>query len=85
MENQTYAIVSDRHGHEEARYLLADDDLLDPDFYAAKWADSVGVEFDTEENGLIPDGGEDFSVVITENPDNPSICWTSANYMIKGE
>ena len=85
MDNATFAIIQDRHGIEQARYLLAGDDLLDTDIYAERWANSMGIELEGEEEYSIPDGCEDYSVTITENPENPAICWASANYMMKGE
>lgn len=78
------AIIYDRHGDEQARIPLGLDDTLDPDWYADKYANAMGIELSLDD-GHIPDGCEDFSVVITEDPDNRAVCWTSKNYIIVGE
>lgn len=83
-EPPTYAIFRDRDGHEIDRYMLAGDDVMDCDTYAAKFADGLGIELQDETFGRIPDGCEDYSVTITDNPHGPR-CWSSANYMTKPE
>jgi len=79
-----YALILDGFGNEETRIVLGDNDCLDPDWWADKYAAAVGIDLSFD-SGLIPDGCEDFSVVITENPDNGAVCWKSKNYMIVGE
>ena len=83
-EPPTYAIFRDRDGHEIDRYMLAGDDVMDCDHYAAKFADGLEIELQDETFGRIPDGCEDYSVTITDNPHGPR-CWSSANYMTKPE
>jgi hypothetical protein len=78
-----YALILDRFGNEETRIVLGDIDTLDPDWYADKYADAMGIELSFDD-GVIPDGCEDFSVVITEDPDNSAVCWKSKNYLIVG-
>ena len=73
------AFILDRNGAVLAFYYL---DGLDPDEYAELYADAAGLEID--QDGLVPDGCEDFSVKIAETPDAVR-CWTSRNYMIKAE
>ena len=79
-EPEERAFVLDRNGAVMAVYQV---DELDPDQYAERFADESGFEID-ESDGLIPDGGEDFSVRIAETPDAVR-CWTSKNYMMKAE
>ena len=79
-EPEERAFVLDRNGAVMAVYQV---DELDPDQYAERFADESGFEID-ESDGLIPDGGEDFSVRIAETPDAVR-CWTSRNYMMKAE
>lgn len=80
-----FAIVNNEHGQEQWRLELNDDAPLDPDYYAEIFAGLYGVEIDGEQPGAaIPDGCEDFSVVIQEEP-GAVRCWKSANYLIRGE
>lgn len=79
-EPEEKAFILDRNGAVMAFY---DVDELDPDLYAERFADQSGFEID-DSDGLIPDGCEDFSVRIAETPDAVR-CWTSRNYMMKGE
>ena len=79
-----YAVIKDGFGNEETRIILGDDDTLDPDFWADKYANAMGILLSFDD-GDVPDGCEDFSVVITENPDNGAVCWKSKNYLIVGE
>jgi hypothetical protein len=75
-----YAIIQNRHGEEEARYALTDTDPLDCLIYAKRYANEVGTDF--EDEGDVPAGCEDFNVTLTENPDNPAVCWNSARYCV---
>jgi hypothetical protein len=43
----------------------------------------VGTDF--EDAGDVPSGCEDFIVTLTENPDNPAVCWNSARYCVTWE
>ena len=80
-----FAIIQDRSGQELARYPLADTDPLDPDFFADRFSSDMGITLEGEEPGsAIPDGGEDISITLQEEPGSPC-CWTSANYMIAAE
>jgi hypothetical protein len=80
-----YAIIYNRDGAEQWRLELNETATLDPDAYARIFAGLYGIELEGEEPGAaIPDGGEDFSVVIQEEP-GAVRCWTSANYMVRGE
>lgn len=80
-----YAIITDRNGHEAARYALTDTDALDCDQYAARFALDMGVDLEGEEPAArIPDGCEDYTVTLTEDPTAPR-CWSRANYMISPE
>ena len=79
-EPEEHAFILDRNGAVMAVYEV---DELDPDLYAERFADQLGFEID-DSDGLIPDGCEDFSVRIAETPD-AARCWTSRNYMMKGE
>jgi hypothetical protein len=81
-EPPTLAIFRDRHGHELDRITLGENDLMDCDHFAKIFADGLGIELQDEAYGLIPDGVEDYSVTITDNPHGPR-CWSFANYMIK--
>jgi hypothetical protein len=78
-----YAIIKNRDGHEEARYALTDTDLLDCDLYAARYSADVGIDYqDSEWWHDLPDGCEDFSVTLTEDPANTAVCWKSKNYCV---
>ena len=81
-----YAIIYNRDGVELWRLELNDDATLDPNTYARIFAGLYGMEImNGEEPGAtIPDGGEDFSVVIQEEP-GAVRRWASANYMLRGE
>lgn len=79
-EPEEKAFILDRNGAVMAVYDLGE---LDPDLYAERFADAGCFEIDNSD-GLIPDGCEDFSVRIAETPD-AVCCWTSRNYMMKGE
>jgi hypothetical protein len=83
LERNMYAIIKNRHGEEEARYTLSDTDTLDCGIYAARYANDVGTDFEDGDN--VPDSCEDFSVTITENPENAAVCWKSANYCVTWE
>ena len=78
-----YAIIKDRHGEEQARYAA---DLLNCDLYAARYAKDMSVDLhDTEWWHDLPDGCEDFSVTLTEDPANTAVCWKSKNYCVVWE
>jgi hypothetical protein len=80
-----YAIIKDRHGHELNRLILEPDAPLEPDVYARIYADNYGFEpLGDCPWHVIPDGCEDFSVTIQEEPGSV-ICWKSANYLIGEE
>jgi hypothetical protein len=81
-EPPTLAIFKDRHGHEVDRIILNDNDPMDCEHFAKIFADGLGIELHDESEGIIPDGMEDYSVTITDNPHGVR-CWNSANYMIK--
>ena len=74
------AILRNRHGDECGRITLADEDYLDCDHYASRFADDCGFEFDFNQDE-ISDGCEDYSVTLTDDPLGIR-CWKSANYMI---
>jgi hypothetical protein len=81
----TFAILKDRHGKEEGCIVLDDSDPMDCDHFAARFSEMLGITLEGAEPGLaIPDGGEDYSVTITEDPDSVR-CWSSANYMMQAE
>jgi len=80
-----YALIYNRDGAEQWRLELNDSATLEPDAYAEIFAGLYGLEIEGEEPGTaIPDGCEDFSVVIQETPGHV-VCWKSANYMVRGE
>jgi len=81
-----HCLIFDRSGDLLANFLLDDNDPLDCDYYAERYGNSHGVELEGETPGaMIPDGTEDLSVVILENPGNRVVVWNSHNYMIKQE
>jgi len=81
----TFAILKDRHGVKELRIVLQDSDPMDCDHFAARFSEMLGITLEGAESGLdIPDGCEDYSVTITEDPDSVR-CWSSANYMMQAE
>ena len=80
-----YALVYNREGAEQWRLELNDDASLEPDHYARIFAGLYGIEIEGEKSGAaIPDGCEDFSVVIQEEP-GAIRCWKSSNYMLAAE
>lgn len=74
------AILRDRHGDEQGRITLKDEDYLDCDHYASRFADLLGFEIDFNKDE-VPDGCEDYSVTLTGDPLGVR-CWKSENYMI---
>jgi len=78
------AILRYRSGREVDRIMLKDSDPLDCDHYAAIFSNNLGYELEGETEGRIPDGAEDYSITITDDPDGAR-CWSSANYMLKPE
>lgn len=79
-----YALVYDADGDEVARWPLNDDDPLDCDVYAEWYSKQIGAELVGEARGMaIPDGCEDYRVVLQEEP-GAVRCWKSANYMMEG-
>ena len=80
-----YALVYNEHGQEQWRLRLTDDAPLDCDYYANIFAGLYGFGFEGSEPGAdIPDGMEDFRVVLQETPYSV-ICWTSKNYTVEAE
>jgi hypothetical protein len=77
-----YAIIYNRNGDEQARYILSDSDALDCDLYAARFARDMGIDALEGETPTerIPDGSEDYRVELTDEP-KAVRCWTTANYM----
>lgn len=78
-----FALIKDQHGQELCRIVLSDMDTLDLDWWADKYASAMDIELSLDD-GYIPDGCEDFSVVLTDDPENTAVCWASKNYMIVG-
>ena len=80
-----YALIQDRHGQELTRYALTGDDALDCDIYADRFARDFGVSLEGEQPGAsIPDGCEDISVTLTDEP-GAARAWSSRNYMMTTE
>ena len=80
-----YALVYNEHGQEQWRLRLTDDAPLDCDYYANIFAGLYGFGFEGSEPGAeIPDGGEDFRVVLQDTP-GAVTCWDSKNYMVEVE
>jgi hypothetical protein len=81
----TYAILKAGHGQEEGRIVLEDSDPMDCDHFAAKFSEMFGITLEGALPGEdIPDGCEDYSVTITDDPDSVR-CWSSQNYMVAAE
>ncbi len=81
----TYAVLKAGHGKEEGRIVLEDDDPMDCDHFAAKFSEMLGITLEGALPGEdIPDGCEDYSVTITDDPDSVR-CWSSQNYMVAAE
>ena len=80
-----YALVYNQHGEEQFRLMLEDHAPLDCDYYANIFAGLYGIELEGSEPGAdIPDGMEDFRVVLQQTP-HSVICWTSKNYTVEAE
>ena len=81
----TFAILKAGHGQEEGRIVLEDDDPMDCDHFAARFSEMLGITLEGALPGEdIPDGCEDYSVTITNDPESVS-CWSSQNYTIAQE
>jgi hypothetical protein len=78
------AILRYRSGREVDRITLNDSDPLDCNHFAERFSKTLGYELEGETEGRIPDGCEDYSVTITDDPEGVR-CWASANYMLKAE
>ena len=78
------AILRYRSGREVERITLTDTDPLDCDHFAERFSNLIGYELEGETEGRIPDGCEDYSITITDDPEGVR-CWSSANYMVKAE
>jgi hypothetical protein len=76
-----HAIIKDTHGQELARFDLTDDEPLDCHHYARLFESMTGGTLIFSDGG-IPDGCEDISVTLTEDPDSVR-CWDSENYFIE--
>lgn len=76
-----YAVIENTHGQHEAVYLLSDDDILDCDLYAQRFAREIGYDLEPVDN--MPCGA-DYRVVLQEEPGS-CVCWTSQNYMLNME
>jgi hypothetical protein len=83
-EPPTFAILRYRSGREVDRIMLTDSDPLDCDHFAERFSKTLGYELEGETEGRIPDGCEDYSITITDDPEGVR-CWSSANYMLKPE
>lgn len=79
-----FALITDQHGQELARYTLADTDPLNCDTYAQRYADAIGYDLD-HSDGEIPGGLGDFTVTLTEQPENTAVCWSSRSYFLSQE
>jgi hypothetical protein len=78
-----YALIYNQHGEEQFRLLLEDHALLDCDHYANIFSGLYGLEIKGLESGSeIPDGCEDFRVVLQDTP-GAVTCWNSKNYMLE--
>ena len=78
---QMFAILYNRHGHEEARRTLGDVDSLEPEDYAASFAAMLGIdELQPSSPGeTIPDGCEDYRIEITDEPGAARV-WKACNF-----
>lgn len=81
MNQSMYAMLYDRHGEELARLTLADTDSLEPEHYAPRFADLMGIDelAPSTPAAQIPDGCEDFRIEITADP-STVIVWKSCNF-----
>jgi hypothetical protein len=78
------AILRNGNGQTLESRTLTDSDPLDCDHFAAIFSELWGFELEGETAGSIPDGTEDYSITITDDPEGVR-CWSSANYMLKPE
>jgi len=74
-----YAVLKDGHGDIIDQTMLSPTDTLDIEY----WKNYFEHRFELElHEGNIPDGCEDYSITITEDPEGVS-CWSSANFMLE--
>lgn len=74
-----YALIKDVNGNEHQRYDVPDVGALDPLIYAKQWCEEIGVSL-ADEEGWIPEGGEEFSVTLTEDP-HAVRCWSFTGFL----
>jgi hypothetical protein len=71
-----FAVLRDRHGEIIDQVALTDNDPLELDFWREYFENRIDM---TLESARIPDGCEDFSITLTEDPDGIR-CWAAHNY-----
>lgn len=76
-----FAVLYNRHGHEEARRTLGDVDSLEPEDYAPSFAAMLGIDAlePSSPGAEIPDGCEDYRIEITDEPGAARV-WKSCNF-----
>lgn len=80
-----FALIYDRNGQEQARWPIADHELLNPDVYAERYSTAIGYPLKgSKPEAIIPDGTEDYRVTLQEEPGSV-VCWTSRNYLLMPE
>ena len=71
-----FAVLRDRHSQIIDQVALSDDDTLDHNYWRDYFENRLELRL---EAGFIPDGCEDYSITLTENPDGV-VCWAAHNY-----
>ena len=71
-----FAVLRDRHSQIIDQVALTDNDPLEIDFWREYFENRIDM---TLESHRVPDGCEDFSITLTEDPDGIR-CWAAHNY-----
>jgi hypothetical protein len=79
----TLTISDDQSGEVYLQRKLDDSETLDCDFFAAAYAETMGVEL-APKTGHVPLGCGHFTVEIAEQPQT-AVCWSSRSYFIKSD
>lgn len=77
-------IIDPSSGEEFERWELDDEDPLDCDLYAERYANMVGYAI-AESTDYIPNCSGDFRVELREDPDNYVHIWNGKSYFFEGE
>lgn len=76
-------ITDDESGTILVKYQLRDSDIADCDTIARQHADNMGGSID--KGGYVPDGCSDFTVTLTDDPEQTVRVWNSRSYFFSAD